>query len=56
MSKCRQVCAAVIRILLATGYKIDGNNADHDDILAALSNYEEKFDSMKEHILMQKSV
>ena len=48
-----RVYDVLLGILIDAGYQIGSNNAE-SDILAALSNYEEKFNSMKEHILMQK--
>ncbi len=40
----------IIDILRKAGYSIGG----HEDILVALSDYEEKHDAMLEHLLMQK--
>ncbi len=44
----------VLRLLQRAGYQIK-DNAKDDDVLKALSDYEEKFDNMKEHLLMQKT-
>ncbi len=56
MVNCERVCGVVARMLIKAGYKIDAkkdHNTVHEDILTALSDYEDKFDEMLEHILMQ---
>ena len=58
MCNCDQVCGAIARILIKTGYAIDvkkDRNTVHENIMAALSDYEDKHNEMLEHILMQKS-
>ena len=54
--ECEKVCGVVARMLIKAGHKIDANNADHEDILLALSDYEDKYGEMLEHILMEKSI
>ncbi len=53
MSDYRKVFDTLVGILIKAGYDLTGKNLSHIDVLAALSDYQEKHDVMLEHILMQ---
>ncbi len=54
MSDYRKVFDVVVGILINAGYDLAGKCLSHEDVLAALLDYEEKHDAMLEHVLMQK--
>lgn len=57
MGNCERVCGAIARILIRAGFAIDTKkdyNAVHEQILTALSDYEDKYNEMLEYILNAK--
>ena len=53
MSDYQKVFDVLVGVLIKAGYDLVGKNLSDEDVLTALSDYKEKFDSMKEHVLMQ---
>ena len=54
--ECERVCGMVARLLIKAGYTIDAkSDICHEQIMTALSDYEDKYNDMLEHILMELS-